>query len=119
MPDPFGNAGTLAERARAYLHTNCSHCHRPGGGTPVNFDLRYTTALAATNACDVTPVRDLGVASARLIAVGGANPAARSMIVLRASRADAESMPPLQPRVVDAAGVTLLSDWVNSLGSCN
>ena len=34
MPDPYGTSGTLDERARAYLHTNCSHCHRPDGGTP-------------------------------------------------------------------------------------
>jgi uncharacterized repeat protein (TIGR03806 family) len=71
MPDPLGTGGTLAERARAYLHTNCSNCHRPGGGTPVNMDLRYGTPLASTNACEVAPARSLGIANARLIAVGG------------------------------------------------
>jgi hypothetical protein len=119
MPDPAGAAGTLAERARAWLHTNCSNCHRPGGATGVNMDLRYTTPLASTNACDVAPARPLGVTNARLIAVGGTDPASRSMIVARANRTDADSMPPLQPRLVDAAGVALLTSWVNSLASCN
>jgi uncharacterized repeat protein (TIGR03806 family) len=119
LPDPFGSAGTLGERARAYLHTNCSNCHRPGGGTPVNMDLRYTTPLASTNACEVAPARTLGVANARLIAVGGTDPASRSMIVNRPARTDVDSMPPLQPRRVDAAGVALLTSWVNSLASCN
>jgi uncharacterized repeat protein (TIGR03806 family) len=119
MPDPYGTAGTLATRARAWLHTNCANCHRPGGPTNVNLDLRYSTSLAGTNACNVAPVRDLGVADARLIAVGGTTPAQRSLLVVRAGRADAEAMPPILPRVVDAAGVQLLGDWINSLTSCN
>jgi uncharacterized repeat protein (TIGR03806 family) len=119
MPDPNGSSGTLTERARAWLHSNCSNCHRPGGGTPVNLDFRYTTPLPSTNACEATPVRALGVTNARIIAVGGANAAARSMIVLRPGRTDPDSMPPLQPRTVDTAGVALLTNWVNSLTSCN
>ena len=119
MPDPYGTAGTLSERARAYLHTNCSQCHRPGGGTPVSLDLRYTTPLASTNACEVLPVRDLGIANARIIAVGGTNPAARSVLVARPGRSDADAMPPLLPRTVDSNGVALLGSWVNSLTSCN
>jgi uncharacterized repeat protein (TIGR03806 family) len=118
LPDPFGATATLNTRARAWLHTNCSNCHRPGGGTPVNLDLRYSTALAGTNACDVAPVKSLGVANARIIAVGGSDPAGRSLLVLRPARSDAEAMPPLLPRVVDAAGVALLTNWVNSLTSC-
>ncbi len=70
-PNPTGTAGTLGERARAYLHTNCSQCHRPGGPTPSNMDLRYSTPLANTNACDAVPGHgDLGIADARLIAPG-------------------------------------------------
>ena len=120
LPDPYGTAGTLNERARAYLHTNCSHCHRPNGPTPVDMDLRYTTALADTHVCDVVPTRgDLGVANARRLAIGGTDAASRSLIVVRPSKTDSTSMPPLQPRVVDAAGVALLQSWVNSLTSCN
>lgn len=119
MPDPLGSVGTVTERARAYLHVNCSNCHRPGGGTPVNMDLRYTTSLAATNACEAIPVRNLGVSGARIIAVGGTDPASRSLLVLRPERIDAESMPPLQPRSVDAAGTALLRSWINSLTSCS
>jgi mono/diheme cytochrome c family protein len=119
LPDPYGTSGTLGERARSYLHTNCSHCHRPGGPTNVGLDLRYDTPLAQTNACDIVPVRDLGVAGARVIAVGGTNPAARSLLVLRPSLTNADSMPPLQPRVADSAGVALLTEWVNGLASCN
>jgi uncharacterized repeat protein (TIGR03806 family) len=117
LPDPFGTAGTLAQRARAYLHSNCSQCHRPNGGTPTPLDLRYTTVLSATNTCDLPPqAGDLGLTNARIIAPGAAN---RSVLVARASRRDAQAMPPLASTVVDAAGVDLLTRWVNSLSSCN
>jgi uncharacterized repeat protein (TIGR03806 family) len=119
LPDPFGIAGTLNQRARAWLHTNCAQCHRPGGPTNVDMDLRYTTALASTNTCDVVPANSLGVSNARRIAIGGSTPAARSLVVVRPGLANADSMPPFQPRLVDAAGVQLLTQWVNSLASCN
>src|SRR4029078_1551609 len=114
-PDPMGTSGTLGERARSYLHTNCSQCHRPGGPTPSNMDLRYATALADTHACDVAPgVGDLGISNARLIAPGAA---ARSVLIERMSRRDANGMPPLGSAKVDAQGAKLLTDWVNSLTS--
>ena len=117
MPDPHGTAGSLDERARAYLHTNCAQCHRPNGGTPTNLDLRYTTPLGGTNACDRAPqAGDLGLVSARIVAPGDA---ARSVLVARANRRDALGMPPLASTLVDTAGVALLTSWVDSLGGCN
>ncbi len=117
MPDPYGTAGSLNERARAYLHTNCAQCHRPNGGTPTDLDLRYTTPIGSTNACDrAAQAGDLGIAGARLIAPGNA---ARSVLVARANRRDALGMPPLASTLVDTAGVALLTSWVDSLGGCN
>lgn len=117
MPDPYGTGGTVEARARAWLHTNCAQCHRPGGGTPTALDLRYTTALAQTGACDVLPqAGDLGIANARLVAPGSA---ARSVLVARANRRDAAAMPPLASTVVDTAGVSLVGSWINGLSGCN
>lgn len=117
MPDPADNTAALDARARAYLHTNCSQCHRPGGPTPSNMDFRYTTALAATNACNAAPGNgDLGIgAAARLIAPGSA---ASSLVVNRMNRRDAHAMPPLGSNVVDTAGVDLLTQWINGLSGC-
>ena len=117
MPDPYGAAGSPGDRARAYLHTNCSQCHRPNGGTPSNMDLRYGTALAATNTCNALPQSgDLGILNAKLIAPGDA---ASSILVARADRRDAQAMPPVASAIVDAAGVTLLTEWVNGLSNCD
>lgn len=116
LADPFGTAGTLSDRARAYLHTNCAGCHRPNGSTPSPMDLRWQTALGATNTCNVTPqAGDLGVANARIIAPGAPD---RSVLVLRTDRRDAAGMPPLASHIVDAQGVQLLRQWITQLGGC-
>lgn len=117
MPDPNDSTASLTDRARAYLHTNCSQCHRPGGPTPSTLDLRYTTSLTATNACNMAPqAGDLGVgANARLIAPGSA---ATSMIVNRANRRDQYAMPPVGSNRVDDTGVALLTQWINGLTGC-
>jgi len=117
MTDPADASASLSDRARSYLHTNCAQCHRPGGPTPVNMDLRYTTSLANTNACDVVPLNgDLGIAGARLIAPGDS---ARSIVINRASRRDSHGMPPLGSNLADPFGGSLLSNWIDSLTGCN
>ncbi|HVY66575.1 MAG TPA: PQQ-dependent sugar dehydrogenase [Gammaproteobacteria bacterium] len=117
MPDPADTTAPIGQRARAYLHTNCSQCHRPGGGTPSSMDLRYSTLLSATAACDAPPqAGDLGIgAAARIVAPGSP---ANSVLVARANRRDANGMPPLASSVVDAAGVALLTQWIAGLTSC-
>ena len=117
MPDLFDTSAPLAQRARAYLHTNCANCHRTGGPTPSSMDLRYSTLLSSTNACGVSPQSgDLGIgAAARIIAPGSA---ADSVLVARTNRRDANGMPPLASGIVDATGVALLQQWIDSLTAC-
>lgn len=117
FPDPFGTA-PLEERARAYLHTNCSGCHRPGTPLQATMDLRYDTPLADTNACNADPITggDLGIPGARLIAPGDPD---SSLVHVRMGLRDARGMPPLGSLIVDDAGAQLISDWIISLGSCD
>jgi uncharacterized repeat protein (TIGR03806 family) len=116
IPDPFGGA-PLGQRARAWLHTNCANCHRPGGAAQSDIDFRYTTTLANTNACDVAPSHgDLGITDPRLLAPGSA---ARSVVIARVNRTGADAMPPLSRHQIDTQGVQLLTNWVNGLAGCN
>ncbi|MEO1202709.1 MAG: PQQ-dependent sugar dehydrogenase [Pseudomonadota bacterium] len=116
MADPENASAPLDERARAYLHTNCSQCHRPGAPSQSTMDLRYATPLAATNACGVAPILgDLGVPNARLIAPGDAS---RSIVIDRANRRDVHGMPPVGSSLIDADGVSLLTAWIQ-LASCD
>jgi uncharacterized repeat protein (TIGR03806 family) len=115
IPDPFGSAA-LGLRARAYLHTNCAHCHRPSGPAPSDLDFRFTTALASTQACDITPtLGNLGITDARIIAPGSAT---RSVAVARVNRVGADAMPPLARHKIDTAGVQLLTSWIDGLVNC-
>jgi len=118
MPDPADATAPLADRARAYLHTNCSQCHRPGGPTPSNMDLRYETALADMNVCNAPPAGgdlDLGGA-ARLVVPGDAS---RSVLPGRMNRRDVKGMPPLGSSVIDGDGVALVDSWIDSLAGCD
>jgi len=117
LATPTDGTAPLDARARAYLHTNCAQCHRPGGPTPSGMDLRYDTPLSAMNVCNVAPnLGDLGVGSAaRLIAPGAA---AHSIIVKRMSRRDQYAMPPLGSKASDADGAALLTQWIDGLASC-
>jgi uncharacterized repeat protein (TIGR03806 family) len=113
-PGDFGV--TLDAAARAYLHTNCAHCHRPSGPTPSSMDLRFSTALNATAACDAAPQSgDLGLTDAQIIAPGAPD---SSVLLARMNRRDAQSMPPLASNVVDAEGVGLVRNWIESLSGC-
>ncbi len=107
---------TVAQRARSYLHSNCAGCHSPNGPTPTNLDLRFTTALSATNACNSLPlVGDLGIANARLIVPGEP---ARSIVLERMKRRDSSQMPPLATHLVDAAAAQVVNDWIAGLMNC-
>lgn len=117
LPDPADTSASLDARARAYLHTNCSQCHRPGGPTPSTLDLRYSTSLIGTNACNALPTAgDLGLGdAARLIAPGDSG---NSLLVVRMNRRDSAAMPPLASNTVDTAGVALIAQWIDSLAAC-
>lgn len=105
IEDPAG-AGPLEERARAYLHANCSHCHRPLGPGGGSTDLRATIPRDAMRLCGQgTNVIEPGQPDA-------------SPLLARASRRGDGQMPPLGSHRVDEAGVDLLRQWIASLDSC-
>jgi glucose/arabinose dehydrogenase len=109
------DAALLERRARVYLDVNCSHCHRPDGPGRVGLDLRFTTPLADTGVCEPVTLGELDSTSGKRVQPGDAKD---SVLVQRMSRRDAQGMPPLATHLVDAEGVELISQWVNSLTAC-
>jgi uncharacterized repeat protein (TIGR03806 family) len=115
--NPYGTEGTLEARARAYLHSNCSYCHRPEGGGRGELDLRFTTPLALTKTCGkVSEVDDLGIAGAKVIDPG--KPENSILFRRMTSEEPAVRMPPLSSRIVDSAGAKLLEAWIKAQPVC-
>ncbi len=104
-------------RARAYLHSNCSMCHRPNGGDAGPMDLRFSNAFSATKTCNVAAVGgDRGIAGAKLIVPGDP---AKSLVSVRPHAASGVMrMPPLATNVVDTKGVGVLDSWIKSVTAC-
>lgn len=107
----------LAGRVRAYLHSNCAHCHRPGGVTEVVIDLRASTALKDMKICDVSPSKgDFGTPGAKIIKPGDAE---ASIMHLRMTRPVANvRMPSLGTSLIDTPAAEALKTWIQSISTC-
>lgn len=119
--DPMGTDGTLDERARGYLHGNCAHCHRLGGGASSSGLVFLATEmdLAKVGVCKVPAAAGPGTGGhAHDIEPGDPD---RSIVVFRMNSLDPEiKMPELPNRVIDAKGVALIREWIAALpGSCD
>jgi hypothetical protein len=119
MP-PVG--ATVEERARSYLHANCSFCHRPDGKFQA-FDVRYDIPFKSTNLCNTPPGKgDLGATGATLLTP---KMPMSSVVYLRMhapkidpAGGDSGRMPQIGSYVVDTQGTQLISDWITSITAC-
>ena len=119
-----GNA--TVQNALGYMHANCGHCHNP---TANNFnhtptDMRLRVGALATEAG--TPayttlvdkmgmmfVNDGGLPFTVLVDGGAAN---NSILIQRMMSANAmKHMPQRGSEMIDTAGMTTLTTWINSL----
>lgn len=106
--------GDLEARARSYLHSNCSHCHRPGGPAGNDMDLRYYVPLADAQICDVVPNNTGGITDARRLAPGDPD---RSIIAVRMAD-EGWRMPPIGTNEIDDDAVQLVRDWIELMTEC-
>lgn len=105
------------EKARSYIHANCSGCHRPGSLIQANWDARFSTSLENMNACDVIPDHgDLGSTDGRLIKPGDS---VNSIISLRTLNLADKRMPPSGTSIIDPVGTQIIKNWIDSLNNCN
>ncbi|MCA9656343.1 MAG: PQQ-dependent sugar dehydrogenase [Myxococcales bacterium] len=106
----------VQERARAYLHANCGHCHRPGGWTPppLDMDLRWSTALEDTRLCGVPPQYASTFTADYRVAPGDPND---SLVWQRLSSRGQWQMPPLATSVADPHAA-VVREWIDGLEEC-
>ncbi|MEI6233353.1 MAG: PQQ-dependent sugar dehydrogenase [Planctomycetota bacterium] len=113
LTNPYDEKADLYERARSYLHINCSHCHRFGGGGAALFDFRKELGVDKLKAIDVAPaLGDFGLDDGKLICGGDAN---RSVILYRMSKLGRGRMPQIESERIDEKGTLLLRQWITGL----
>lgn len=112
LTEPFGD-GSVESRARAYLHANCAHCHRNGGGGSAYLHLAYDLSHKDLRAIGSRPTQGtFGIANAEVIAPGDPF---RSTLYLRMAKLGPGHMPHLGAREIDRRGLALIHDWVRQL----
>jgi uncharacterized repeat protein (TIGR03806 family) len=97
-------------RARAYLHSNCAHCHMKWGGGNAEFQLLATLDLADTGTLLTRPGQgSFNIPDARILAPGDVS---RSMLHHRMTKMGLGRMPHIASNVVDQEAVKLIADWI-------
>ncbi len=102
----------VSQRARSYLHANCSHCHRKWGGGNSDVNLLATLTMEDMKIAGVRPAHGgFHIPNAQLLAPGQPF---QSVMLYRTSKLGPGRMPRIGSSVVDSAGVQLLHDWISS-----
>lgn len=121
LTQPGDTTATITERARAYLYSNCSQCHRQGGTGNVALDFNITTADAEMNVCNVLPSYNIAMANF-IVSPGNADDSSLYHRINCRERASGctvdDQMPPLGSSVVDTSGVKLIAEYINRLSAC-
>ncbi len=111
--------GTVEQRARSYLHANCSYCHRPDNDTVGWLDFRFGTALKDTGACGKTPMKgEIGVTGAQIFKPTKPMESAMWLRMNAPFMDDKTRMPQLATYVVDTAGLKVLADYITATTTC-
>lgn len=111
--DPYDIQLPQLQRARSYLHANCAHCHRHGGGGNAQFKLQYDFDLAQAGYIGTRPVvGTFGLPRPEVIAPGEPF---RSVLLYRMAKTGAGHMPHIGAEQIDHPGLKLMHDWIVSL----
>lgn len=110
------NDGTLEERARAYLESNCAHCHNPEGRARFSslfLEARRPPGLS-TGLCKPPVAAGVGAGEGLFDIVPG-HPEESILPFRMDSLGLAIRMPEIGKAIVHAEGVQLVRDWIASL----
>lgn len=119
--------GSVNDKARSYLHVNCSMCHRKPGNNfgvagPAPDDFRATIPFDEMGICDANPTGGaaaglmMDLDKAKLLAPGDPE---NSVFWRRMRSRPNFQMPPIGTKNVDELGTDLLKTWVESIPDCD
>jgi uncharacterized repeat protein (TIGR03806 family) len=113
LPQATDESLPIAERARAYLHANCSHCHRKWGGGNAEFRLLYTLTNDEMGVLGVKPEQGgFELKDPKLLVPGEPD---RSMVYHRMTRLGQGRMPHVASTVIHEDAVKLIKQWIAEL----
>jgi len=126
FPDPFDGSADATDRARAYLHTNCSHCHSADGlesgknlfvewsrtdpdtGDPADWKVCLDATSAGNASC---------LATTDHVIVPGDPDASLLLCRMEIEHPEPGPMPPLGRSVLHGAGANLIADWIFNMNA--
>jgi uncharacterized repeat protein (TIGR03806 family) len=113
LVDYRDRAQDLDQRARSYLHANCSHCHRKWGGGISDFQLLATLPLKETGTLNTRPGQGtFELKDPRILVPGDPG---RSLLLYRMRKLGLGRMPHIASNVVDTEGAELIEQWIKGL----
>jgi len=111
--NPHDTSQDLETRARSYLHVNCAHCHRRGGGGTATFVLLHNLPLEKLLLVDQRPTQGtFNIHGAQVIASGDPF---RSVLYYRMATIGRGRMPHIGSAEVDRQGEDLLFQWIQQM----
>lgn len=115
------NDGTVEQRARAWLETNCAHCHSAkGGARTTGFFLDWAQTDPFTIGICKPPVAAGSGTGGRKYDIIPGQPDASIVPFRIESNEPATMMPPVGRSIVHTEGVAVVKQWIQSLnGTCN
>ena len=114
LPNYHDKLASVADRARSYLQSNCSHCHRKWGGGNAEFQLLSSLPIDETGTIQTRPGQGIFELKndPRILVPGEPD---RSLIYLRMDRIGLGRMPHVASSVKDEASLTLIKEWIQQL----
>lgn len=110
LVDYHDTKASITDRARSYLHSNCSHCHMKWGGGNAEFQLLTTLDLKDTGTVGTPPAHGaFGLAQPAIVSPGHPE---RSLLLHRMKLTSLGRMPHIGSSVVDKTGVSVVEEWL-------
>lgn len=113
LTNPYDESEPIDLRARSWLHSNCSHCHKVSGGSGLTAQMNAAVPDSKLELINYPPTKGyFGLEGAPQIDPG--NPY-NSILYYRIATRGAGHMPMVGVRTIDKEGVKLIHDWIRSM----
>ncbi len=113
LVNPKDTSEPIESRARSWLHSNCSHCHKVSGGSGLTAQMNIAVPSDELELIGHAPNRGyLGLEGAPQIDPG--NPYG-SILYYRVATQGAGRMPMIGSQILDTDGIRIVHDWIRSL----